>query len=914
MVLSQRSAELHDLAGLLNEARSGHGRAVLVSAVAGAGKTALLHEFWARLKAEGEDIWLLTASCSETEADLPYAMLSQLFEGLSLGAEENGSALEVLEEAAGATTALAARKVARTVLELAEQRPVVICVDDAHNADRESIAHLLRLIRGMHAAKILAVLTARTRPFKAHSLHIELLRQPHVRLMQLELLSLAGVREMIGPEINTDGDSGPAPNVYALTGGNPMLVRTLLDDMRAAGERGPVAGAAFGHAVLGCVYSAGRSAVEIARGLALLGDLATPSLVSRLLNIPLDTVTRVLVELEAIGLVRECKLRHPAAAQAVLGDMPPAERMAGHTNAARLSFEVAGPRHTASHLLQANTAVEPWMVEVLIDAAEWVLDSDPEQAKAFLELARRHSTGDARRQADIAAGLARIELLVRPSAVLRLVPMLFSAISDGHIAKRVALDMPEILFWYGRAGDNARLFEQVVRLVDADDPATITKLLACRALLTTVFPSVAERIPQLPRPATSAEPAAWSFTANGRLIVFDKLRSVLVNGPAPAEDVRALERALSVTKLSSGTSGLLSAALAILIRSGEIRLAEKWTDHLLNEASDRGAAHWQGMMAEVRARIALFLGDLDGAERYTRLGLRRIPEAAWGVSIGAVYATLLRALTEMGRVADATELLGRALPSALFDSFHGLEFLNARGDYYLAIHQPSLALREFEACGRLINDWKLDQSVTPWRCGAVHALLATNEGDAARALAEEQLALLSPRHPSRIRGMALRALAAAEPADRRPPLLTEAITLLEEGDRLELAKTYRDLTVTYHQLNSPGEVETAARAALHAATECRAAPLAEEVAMALHGDPAAAEDLTTVDKATYHLSAAERRVFLLAASGQTNREIATKLYITVSTVEQHLTRIYRKLRVRGRKDLHAKVAAIGEFT
>ena len=37
--------------------------------------------------------------------------------------------------------------------------------------------------------------------------------------------------------------------------------------------------------------------------------------------------------------------------------------------------------------------------------------------------------------------------------------------------------------------------------------------------------------------------------------------------------------------------------------------------------------------------------------------------------------------------------------------------------------------------------------------------------------------------------------------------------------------------------------------------------------------------------------------------GHTNREVAQTLFITVSTVEQHLTRIYRKLNVSGRSDL-----------
>ncbi|MCE7003549.1 helix-turn-helix transcriptional regulator [Kibdelosporangium philippinense] len=51
------------------------------------------------------------------------------------------------------------------------------------------------------------------------------------------------------------------------------------------------------------------------------------------------------------------------------------------------------------------------------------------------------------------------------------------------------------------------------------------------------------------------------------------------------------------------------------------------------------------------------------------------------------------------------------------------------------------------------------------------------------------------------------------------------------------------------------------------------------------------------------MSGAERRVATLAARGYSNREIGRMLYITVSTVEQHLTRVYRKLNVGSRADL-----------
>jgi DNA-binding CsgD family transcriptional regulator len=57
------------------------------------------------------------------------------------------------------------------------------------------------------------------------------------------------------------------------------------------------------------------------------------------------------------------------------------------------------------------------------------------------------------------------------------------------------------------------------------------------------------------------------------------------------------------------------------------------------------------------------------------------------------------------------------------------------------------------------------------------------------------------------------------------------------------------------------------------------------------------------DAAIAKLSGAECRVALLAARGHTNRVISVKLSVTVSTVEQHLTRVYRKLNIQDRREL-----------
>ena len=59
--------------------------------------------------------------------------------------------------------------------------------------------------------------------------------------------------------------------------------------------------------------------------------------------------------------------------------------------------------------------------------------------------------------------------------------------------------------------------------------------------------------------------------------------------------------------------------------------------------------------------------------------------------------------------------------------------------------------------------------------------------------------------------------------------------------------------------------------------------------------------------ASEELTETERRVAELAAQGRTNKQIAAELYMGLSTVESHLSHVYRKLGVR-RAELAARLA------
>ena len=55
------------------------------------------------------------------------------------------------------------------------------------------------------------------------------------------------------------------------------------------------------------------------------------------------------------------------------------------------------------------------------------------------------------------------------------------------------------------------------------------------------------------------------------------------------------------------------------------------------------------------------------------------------------------------------------------------------------------------------------------------------------------------------------------------------------------------------------------------------------------------------------LTETEWRVADLAAQGRTNREIAAELYMGVSTVESHLSHVYRKVGIRSRTELSGRI-------
>jgi DNA-binding NarL/FixJ family response regulator len=141
--------------------------------------------------------------------------------------------------------------------------------------------------------------------------------------------------------------------------------------------------------------------------------------------------------------------------------------------------------------------------------------------------------------------------------------------------------------------------------------------------------------------------------------------------------------------------------------------------------------------------------------------------------------------------------------------------------------------------------------------------------------------------------------------NERVVLLTEACTVLDGcGDQAELMRALEDLAAALHGLGESDLARVAERRAAYLRAAIGLAP-PEPAA----GPAAAAEPAEAAGPGPAELTESEQRVAVLAAQGLTNRQISGRLYVTVSTVEQHLTRIYRKLGVTRRADLRVRLGA-----
>ncbi|MET8701403.1 AAA family ATPase [Kitasatospora sp. NPDC004723] len=918
MRLIERERELSVLTRLVRGCINGAGGVAVVTGAVASGKTALLQRLAKHAVANGAVF--LSATGWRAERTLPLGLVRQLLYGVDVpdgGVElvqalldgtlaatlyEADNGFESGSESAWAGTALPASALhglCKVFLNLTERSPVVIAVDDAHHADLASLSFLRYLVRRLTTARILVVFTQSSRlKFGRTTLQTEFLRQFSSTSLHLGPLSPRGVADLLADYLDNHVAQRLAADCHQVSGGNPLIVRALAEDYRAFARRTPdqcVFGDVFSRAVTACLLRSESSMRQAAKALAILGEHATRQALEEMLELSGEATADIVNALGDVGLLEDGWFRHEGIRAAILNAMPHEEYAAQHTRAAKALHNLGAPaRDIGRHLIAAEGPEAPWHLRTLRQAADEALcEGDVNFAIRCLRMAYGLCT-DLRQRAGIRSALLRAEWRVNPLAVARHLPELTEAGRQGLLNRRDTNCLAGHYLWHGQP-------EQALEILDASAANCGTPSpRSARLLASQVFPGLAFGWSEAPDPA--ADQGLYFRVASA-------LATVLTGGDdsCVAAAVDTAEEALQSCRLDDDTLTVVVTALTTLVYAKGMDRAAFWSCQLVNEAARRRAPMWQALLAAVQSVIHTRRGSFPEAEECARTALTLVPAPAWGVVVGVPIAGALLATVAQGRIDDAACYVAMTVPEAMFRTASGLHYLEARAHYYLATNRVHAALGDFQRCGELMESWGIDvPTVVPWRVGAAATYLRLGRTREARELLDDQLTRLGPRHV-RTRGMSLRLLAAirSEPADRLP-LVTEAVEQLRNcDDKYEQMLAVADLSRVHRMLGENGLARLQARRAHRLAEQCGVALpadklFAESAGLLAHGLlPQRYHEVAPVNE----LSDAERRVAALAVHGHTNRQIADKLFITVSTVEQHLTRVYRKLRVARRSDL-----------
>ena len=178
------------------------------------------------------------------------------------------------------------------IAKLAETAPVVVCFDRPE--DREA-PHWRRLLeatrRRLRKRPVMLVLTLLPFGGCKGDVHCDLLRQPNLHRIRLGLLdrdqAVGLCEELHGARL----DDALREELHTLSGGSPLLVRALAEELDMRTRSGPGAPwpyprGLYAQVAVDCVHLSGRSAEAVALGMAALREFSDLTTLTAVL--PLD--------------------------------------------------------------------------------------------------------------------------------------------------------------------------------------------------------------------------------------------------------------------------------------------------------------------------------------------------------------------------------------------------------------------------------------------------------------------------------------------------------------------------------------------------------------------------------------------------------------------------------------------------
>jgi hypothetical protein len=388
--LLERTAEAERIEGLLADALAGEGKVALVEGPAGIGKTRLLE--LARDLARGQ-FETLSARGSELERDFAFGAVRQLLEAVVADPARGASRLTGSASAAAPVFAPTEAPPAATggsfatlhglywlVLDLAEERPLLLTVDDLQWCDAPSLRAFAYLARRLDGARVLLLATLRdTDPGTDPELIGELAADPYAERLQPGPLGPGSVAVLIEDRLGAPPGEGFARACLDATGGNPLLLDQLLGAMAGDGvvpddahiaEVRAIRSSALSRSVPMRLRRLPPAATDVARAVAVLDASATPTSVADLTGLGPEAVagaTRELVRADLLRPDAALAFTHPVVRDAVYADLTAVERELLHAAAARrLRDRGANPEQVAAQLLATGPLGERWAGDLML--------------------------------------------------------------------------------------------------------------------------------------------------------------------------------------------------------------------------------------------------------------------------------------------------------------------------------------------------------------------------------------------------------------------------------------------------------------------------------------------------------------------------------------------------------------------
>jgi DNA-binding CsgD family transcriptional regulator len=930
--LLERDAELAALRALVEAARNGDGRLVAVEGDAGIGKTRLLSE--ARSVATGFEV--LTARGGELEGDFAFGIVRQLFES-SLAAAASDVRAELLSGAAALAAPLFASLPGESepvgsetsfgmlhglywlAANFALRCPTLLVVDDLHWADEPSLRWLAYLVRRLEGLPLLVV-TA-TRPPEqapAPALVTEMLGDPHATVIHPGPLGRESAALLAEVLFGIEPDEEFAAGLSKASGGNPLYLAAILDAV-ARQRIAPTAdqvprllelgGGALARGVSLRLSRLPDETVALVRAAAVLGDQTELQLAAALANLETTAAldaAGVLVHTDLLEHENPLAFRHPVVRSAVLEDMSAGERMRLHRRAAEILLDSgARPEQAATYLTQTVPARDPFVVVTLRRAAQRSLSQGaPEAAVSYLRRALDERPDSVDRGEVLAElGIAETAGFDPATAAAHLREAL-DGLDDIALRPDLVLAYVHALTLLSNRAQEATQMLQALAVASRGD-RELDERVEAHLMIAAMYDRKLYPIARECWDRANARDAGERIHG-GALLATGAIEEAR-RGVSRARAVELARRAIATGIGATPERLYLVNGIYALTLAGEVEEAATTMETALEQARREGdrfsaaAQHlWRGILRIER-------GELLGAEE--DLSVAEVTSfAELPTPLACRVGFLCDVLVPRGQSSDAEQLLATVRLDDVQDG-HRNTYLCGKGRLYLETGRPEQALADFQAVGDLARSLGTENpAYSPWRSDAALALHRLQRIDEARGLAREELELSRRWGAPRAIGISLRALGLVEGGTDGEQLLREAVEVLRSSPaRLEHARALIDLGAALRRSNTRGEARKLLREGVDLAHQCGATALVDRgnEELAATGAHARKVMLSGLES----LTASERRVAQMAAEEVSNKEIAQALFVTVKTVEVHLSRVYRKLDIESRRQLAGALSA-----